>query len=175
MPADSGPDAPDTTRPDDDLRADGENAGQEKAGEENAGRENAGEENLVEAFWAVARRLRHGTRVALEPWSISPSQSRALGVLIRHGEMRLSSLADHLRIAPRSATEVVDGLQELDLVERRPDPADRRAVLVVPTPHGRSTADAIHRARAAEGERLFATLTPADRADLSRVLRKLHD
>ena len=44
--------------------------------------------------------------------------------------MRPGALAEHLRIAPRSATEVVDDLQERGLVERAPDPADRRATLV---------------------------------------------
>ncbi|MFC7533332.1 MarR family winged helix-turn-helix transcriptional regulator [Actinoplanes sp. GCM10030250] len=130
---------------------------------------------MLEAFWAVTRRLRHRTRVALEPWNISPSQSRALGVLIGHGEMRLSALAEHLRIAPRSATEVVDDLQARALVERRPDPADRRATLVALTPSGVATGEAIRHARSAEGERLFADLSPADRTELSRILRKLRD
>ena len=58
------------------------------------------DESLAEAFWAVARRLRHQTRETLEPWDITPGQSRALGVLARHGAMRLSALAEHLRIAP---------------------------------------------------------------------------
>ncbi|BBH69002.1 hypothetical protein ACTI_56870 [Actinoplanes sp. OR16] len=132
-------------------------------------------EPLFEAFWAVARRLRHSTRVALEPWNITPSQSRAVGVLARHGEMRLSALADHLRIAPRSATEVVDDLQRRDLADRRPDPADRRATLVALTAAGAETAAAIQQARAAEGERLFAVLDPSDRAALSRILRILRD
>lgn len=126
-------------------------------------------------FWAVARRLRHGTRVALEPWNVTPSQSRAIAVLSRHGEMRLSALAEHLRIAPRSATEVVDDLQERGLVSRSPDPADRRATLVTLTEQGAATATAIHRARAEEGERLFAALDPEDRAQLSRILRILRD
>ncbi|MCM0679079.1 MarR family transcriptional regulator, partial [Micromonospora phytophila] len=43
------------------------------------------DEGLAEAFWAVARRLRHRTRHALEPWDVTPSQSRALAVLTRHG------------------------------------------------------------------------------------------
>jgi DNA-binding MarR family transcriptional regulator len=127
-------------------------------------------ETLFESFWAVARSLRHRTRVALGPWNITPSQSRAMGVLARHGEMRLSALADHLRIAPRSATEVVDDLQQRGLAERRPDPADRRATLVALTPEGTATATAIREARAAEGERLFAVLDPADQAELSRIL-----
>jgi DNA-binding MarR family transcriptional regulator len=133
------------------------------------------DESLLEAFWAVTRRLRHRTRVALEPWNISPSQSRALGVLMEHGEMRLSALAEHLRIAPRSATEVVDDLQARDLVERRPDPADRRATLVALTAHGTATGRTIRQARAAEGERLFAELSAADRVELARILRKLRD
>jgi DNA-binding MarR family transcriptional regulator len=133
------------------------------------------EENLLEAFWAVTRRLRVDIRIALEPWHVSPSQSRALGMLSRHGEMRLSALAEHLRIAPRSTTEVIDDLEKRGLVVRKPDPSDRRATLVALTPEGADTVQAINEARAAEGERLFAGLDPADRADLTRILRQLRD
>lgn len=132
------------------------------------------EQNLSEAFWAAARRLRQHSKTALEPWDLSPSLARALGVLARHGDVRLSSLAEHLRIAPRSATEVADDLQQAGLIERRPDPDDRRAVLVTLTASGARTAEAIQAARQAEGERFFAALDPADRADLARVLRKLN-
>ena len=133
------------------------------------------EESLSEAFWAVARRLRHSTRVALEPWELSPSLARALSVLSRHGAMRLSGLADHLRIAPRTATEVVDDLARLGLASRHPDPEDRRATLVALTPAGSDTAKAIQASRQAEGERFFAALDDQDREDLIRLLRKLRD
>lgn len=89
--------------------------------------------------------------------------------------MRLSALAEHLRIAPRSATEVVDDLQQQGLALRSPDPADRRATLVALSEQGVATASAIHAARTAEGERLFAVLEPADRAELTRLLRVLRD
>jgi DNA-binding MarR family transcriptional regulator len=130
-------------------------------------------DGLAEAFWTVARRLRQRTKVALEPWDLSPSLARALSVLARHGDIRLSTLADRLRIVPRSATEVVDDLQRSGLVERRPDPDDRRAVLVALTAEGERRARAIQEARQAEGERFFAALDAADRADLARVLCKL--
>ncbi|MEV5821683.1 MarR family transcriptional regulator [Micromonospora harpali] len=135
----------------------------------------ADEEGLAESFWAVARRLRHLSRQTLEPWQVNPGQARALGVLTRHGALRLSALAEHLRIAPRSATEVVDGLQERGLVARRPDPADRRATLVTPTDEGVRVAAAIRAARHAEAERLFGGLSPVDRAHLARILRTLRD
>ena len=133
------------------------------------------DEGLAELFWAVARQLRHGTRVALEPWNLTPSQARALGKLIRHGDLRPGTLAEHLRIAPRSATEVVDDLQRLGLAERRPDPADRRAVLVTPTEQGRRVSAQIRAAREAESRRTFAALDPADRRDLVRILTRLRD
>ncbi|MCX4472009.1 MarR family transcriptional regulator [Micromonospora sp. NBC_01655] len=130
---------------------------------------------MAESFWAVARRLRHLSRQTLEPWAINPGHARALGVLTRHGPMRLSALAEHLRIAPRSTTEVVDGLEERGLVARRPDPADRRATLVTPTAEGTRVGAAIRAARHAEAERLFGGLGPTDRAHLARILRTLRD
>jgi DNA-binding MarR family transcriptional regulator len=130
---------------------------------------------LAEAFWAVARRVRHRTKVALEPWDLSPSQARAMSVLSRHGEVRLSTLADHLRIAPRSATEVVDDLQSRGLVERLPDPDDRRAVLVRLTTDGMRVNGEIQKAREAATAQIFAGLDPEDRRDLSRVLGKLRE
>ncbi|GIF05600.1 MarR family winged helix-turn-helix transcriptional regulator [Actinoplanes siamensis] len=131
------------------------------------------EESLHEAFWAVSRRMREQAKREMEPWGVAPSQFRALNTLLAHGQMRLSTLAEHLRIAPRSATEVVDELESRGLAERRPDPADRRATLVALTAQGRSTGTEIRAARAAAGAALFATLDRSDRAELARILRKL--
>ena len=140
-----------------------------------AGRRDAADETLSEAFWSVARQLRETSQETLAPWDITPSHLRALRVLRRHGPMRLSGLSDNLHIAARSATEVVDGLQARGLVERRPDPGDRRATLVEVTEHGATVLDAIRAARGTEAERAFGRLSPADRDDLARILRKLRD
>ena len=94
---------------------------------------------------------------------------------MHHGRMRLSELSDHLRIAARSTTEVVDGLQDQGLVERQPDPHDRRATLVTLTDQGRSVGTAIRTARDAEVERFFGGLSETDRAELVRILRQLRE
>jgi DNA-binding MarR family transcriptional regulator len=130
-------------------------------------------ESLAEAFRAVARQLRHQTQTALAPWDLTPAQARALGVLVRHGSLRLGALSEHLRIAPRSATEVVDALAVAGLVERHPDPADRRAVLVAPTGRGAEVAAGIRADRTAEADGFFARLDDADRETLARILEKL--
>jgi DNA-binding MarR family transcriptional regulator len=131
------------------------------------------DESLAELFWSVARRLRHQSHASLQPLGITPGQARALSVLARHGTMRQGELSEHLKIAPRSTTEVVDGLEERGLVERLPDPADRRATLVELTSIGGTMAGKIRAERGAQGERLFAELSAHDRAELARILGSL--
>jgi DNA-binding MarR family transcriptional regulator len=131
------------------------------------------EDTLSEAFWGVAHQLRHLRRETLAPWDIAPSHSRALGVLMRHGAMRLSELSDRLHIAARSTTEVVDGLQDRGLVERRPDPEDRRATLVALTDEGTRVGQAIRSSRDAGAEAYFSVLSEAERTELTGILRKL--
>ncbi len=131
------------------------------------------DESLSESFWAATRQLRQLSRQTLAEWDISPSHSRALGVLLRHGEMRLSELSEHLHIAARSTTEVVDALQERGLVERRPDPNDRRATLVAVTEHGAHVGAAIRAARQTDAESFFGVLSQSERAQLARLLRRL--
>jgi DNA-binding MarR family transcriptional regulator len=137
------------------------------------GRDAGGDEPLSELFWSVARQLREASRQALAPWDITPAHLRALRVLMGDGVMRLSELSDHLHIAPRSTTEVVDALESRGLIQRRPDPVDRRATLVELTEHGASVLEASRAARGTEAERVFGRLSQTDRADLARILRKL--
>ena len=133
----------------------------------------AGDDALSEAFWAVARQLRERSQETLAPWDITPAHLRALRALRRHGTMRLSELSDHLHIAPRSTTEVVDALEARDLVRRRADPGDRRAILVEVTERGAGVLTEIRATRGDEAGRIFGRLSPAERAELARILSKL--
>jgi DNA-binding MarR family transcriptional regulator len=133
------------------------------------------QESLSDSFRAVSRRLRIQSQKALAPWEVTPGQARALGVLSRHGPVRLGTLSEHLRIAPRSATEVADALEMRGLVERRADPTDRRATLIALTPRGEGVTTAIRAARGAEAEEFFARLDADDRAALARILDALLD
>jgi DNA-binding MarR family transcriptional regulator len=135
----------------------------------------AGDESLSEAFWAVARELREKSAETLAPWNITTAHLRALRALSRHGTMRLSELSEHLQIAPRTTTEVVDALEAGDLVRRRGDPGDRRATLVEVTEHGADVLAEIRAARGTEAGRVFGRLGPADRAELARILGELRD
>lgn len=132
-------------------------------------------ESLSDAFRSVARRLRQASAESLAHWDLTPSQFRALRVLTRHDTMRPSALSEHLRIAPRSATDVLDGLEAKGLVRRQPDPQDRRATLIALTSHGVEVADDIRATSGSEAERIFDRLTPTDRKHLARILHLLQD
>jgi DNA-binding MarR family transcriptional regulator len=134
-----------------------------------------GTAELGDLLMRVARTQRRRWRDAIAPWDLSPHQARALGAVCARDGVRLTDLAEALHIAPRSATEVADGLQERGLVERTPDPGDRRAVILRPTDEGRRIRDEISAARAADSAELFARLSPADRSTLTRILRALTD
>lgn len=133
------------------------------------------DDTLAEAFWSLARRLRGASMESLARWDVTPSQARALRELSQHGGMRMSELSTHLRIAPRSATEVVDGLEAKGLVGRQPDPRDRRATVVALTDQGAEVSAAIRASRGSEAERVFDRLSAADRAHLTRILNLLRD
>jgi DNA-binding MarR family transcriptional regulator len=130
---------------------------------------------LGDLLMRAARTLRRRFGAVLAPWELSPHQARALRVVCAGDGVRLSALAESLRIAPRSATEVADGLQERGLVQRAADPGDRRAVVLTATAAGRRVQQEVDDARAADAAELFGRLSAADRAELARILRSLTD
>jgi DNA-binding MarR family transcriptional regulator len=131
-------------------------------------------DQLADAVQQLARRLRSGARERLAPLGLTPGQGRALSVLERAGgPMRMAELAEALRIVPRSATGVVEGLEEVGLLRRETDPADRRSVLVSLTDAGRGTLDELAEARRQTAEELFGSLNPADQRRLLTLLTRL--
>lgn len=131
-------------------------------------------EELADAVQQLSRRLRHGARHRLAPLGLTPGQSRALSALHRAGRpLRMAELAEALRVVPRSATGVVDGLVEAGLVDRGPDPANRRSVLVDLTDAGRGTLGALAEARRQTAEELFGALDPDDQRRLLALLTRL--
>jgi DNA-binding MarR family transcriptional regulator len=65
------------------------------------------------------------------------SHGSVLGRLDREGPQSVSDLAGSERVRPQSMAQTVGDLENDGLVERRPDPDDRRRALVELTAHGR--------------------------------------
>jgi DNA-binding MarR family transcriptional regulator len=132
-----------------------------------------GQEQLSELLMRSARAMRRRWSDSLAPWDLSPHQARALRVVHRHDAARMGTIAAHLRIAPRSVTEVLDALEERGLVRRVPDPTDRRAVLVELTDHGRALLVEVDEARDGASAAYLSVLSQRDQAQLARLLRTL--
>ena len=71
-----------------------------------------------------------------------PSHSAVFAQIKADGS-RLTDLARGANITPQAMGELVDELEDLGYVERRPDPTDRRAKLIVLTDRGRQSIAAV--------------------------------
>lgn len=84
------------------------------------------------------------------------------------------ALAQHLGVDRTVMTYLLDDLEGAGLIERRPDPADRRARRIAATAHGRELlGDLDRRLRAAEQQVLAGLETEQDRASFRALLRQL--
>jgi DNA-binding MarR family transcriptional regulator len=129
-----------------------------------------GEHTLESSLMAVARGLRRGWAESIAHTGLAPHQARALRVIFAEGPLRPGVLADRLRVAPRSVTEVVDALVERDLVRREPDPADRRAMTLTITDSGRDLVGEITAIRRAHTEQVFDAVLSGEEQDTLAVL-----
>lgn len=55
------------------------------------------------------------------------TQARAISYLLRHEGIHQAGLADLIEVEPITLARLLDRMEEAGWVERRPDPADRRA------------------------------------------------
>jgi len=103
-------------------------------------------------------------------------KARSYSVLtLAAGQARPSQreLAEFLRLDPSQVVSLVDDLQSRGLVERQPDPADRRANVVVATDAGRALAESARESARAAEEGVHAHLSPTERRTLTELLRAL--
>ncbi|MER5737830.1 MULTISPECIES: MarR family transcriptional regulator [unclassified Streptomyces] len=126
---------------------------------------------VVELIGTVVARYHQEYEEAAAAHSLTGAQARVLGLLaLEPTPMR--KIAEKLKCEPSNVTGIIDRLESRGLVERRPDPADRRVKLAAPTDEGRDTArrlrDALHFAREPLGG-----LTDVERTLLRDLLRRM--
>jgi len=103
-----------------------------------------------------------------------PSHS-AVFAQIRADGSRLSDLARGANMTPQAMGELVDELEEMRYVVRRPDPTDRRAKLIVLTEKGQACIAAGIATIQGIEERMTQTLGERGHRQLRRLLQRLID
>lgn len=112
----------------------------------------------------TARRLRQEAGTEL-----SPSLTAALSTVERHGPLTPSEVALRERIQRPTVTRVLTRLEEQGLIERTPDPQDRRSSLVSTTDAGRALLAELRTRKTAFLAHRIDGLDADDRATLARA------
>ena len=119
---------------------------------------------LRHAVTRTARRLRQEAPVGL-----TPSQGAALSTVEQHGPLTPSELAQRERVQRPTVARMLASLEERGLVQRAPDPADRRSALISLTPAGRALLDDVRTRKAAYLANRLEELNDEERATLDRA------
>ncbi|MGP4090526.1 MarR family winged helix-turn-helix transcriptional regulator [Streptomyces sp. KR55] len=103
--------------------------------------------------------------------ALTGAQAKLLSLLSLE-PLPMRKLAHKLRCEPSNVTGIVDRLEARGLVERRPDPADRRVKLAVATEEGRRVARSLRESLRFAREPL-AGLSEEERLILRDLLRRM--
>ena len=95
---------------------------------------------------------------------VSVAQCHALMAIEHLGECSIGQLAGELNLDKSTLSRTVDGLVSLGLVERAPNPADRRYMIVTLSEQGRETCHQINLANDDYYRRVFEAIPEEQRA-----------
>ncbi len=121
----------------------------------------------------VMRRVHGYYQTRLAPFGLTPSQYFVLGVLWHEEGITLSDLGDRVAVDASTLTGIVDRMEREGLVQRRPDPEDRRAIRVLLTDRAREIGPQVLTFADELDAELRAGVAEEDMETFERVLQKL--
>lgn len=126
---------------------------------------------VVDLIGTVVARYHEDYEDAAAEHSLTGAQARLLGLLSLE-PLPMRRLAQKLKCEPSNVTGIVDRLEARGLVERRPDPSDRRVKLAAATEEGRRVAHSLRDSLRFAREPL-AGLSREERVSLRDLLRRM--
>ncbi|MFW6693908.1 MarR family winged helix-turn-helix transcriptional regulator [Streptomyces sp. MAR4 CNX-425] len=130
-------------------------------------------ERELAVFYRRARGIAAEMARQVDP-GLEPGAYAMLAQLEGDGR-RASELAGYFNIGKATVSRQLHALEELGLVDREPDPADGRAVLVRLTDEGRRRLHRVREARHAEYVERLAGWDRAEVAELARLLGRFNE
>ncbi|GAA3660932.1 MarR family transcriptional regulator TamR [Nocardioides ginsengisoli] len=133
----------------------------------------------MSVFSRISRLAHHvdkARRQAFTAHDIEPWEFDVLAALRRTGspyELSPGRLLRETLVTSGTMTNRVDRLTTRGLVERHPDPSDRRGVLVRLTPEGKDAVDSAFAALLDAERELLTGLADGDQEELAALLRRL--
>lgn len=124
----------------------------------------------------LSRHLDRARRIAFAELGLEPWEFDVLTALRRAGspyQLSPGQLLTQTLVTSGTMTNRIDRLAKKGLVERLPDPTDRRGVLVRLTPAGQDHADRALAGLLEQERAILAELSLAQRRELAGLLREL--
>lgn len=110
---------------------------------------------------ALARLLEREWTKAFKPFGLTPSQAFMLRVVLEKPALLQSELAKEMAVSRPTTTRALDGLQKMQLVERRSTQSDGREYAIYPTETAIAMREGLNAASAAVTRRLKKELGQA--------------
>ena len=126
---------------------------------------------VVELIGEVVARFHEDYESGAAEHALTGAQARLLSLLCLE-PLPMRRLAQQLKCEPSNVTGIVDRLEARGLVERRPDPADRRVKVAAATEEGRRVARSLRESLRFAREPL-AGLSEGERVALRDTLRRM--
>jgi DNA-binding MarR family transcriptional regulator len=124
----------------------------------------------------LARELEARLEPVYREHGLEPGWHDVLATLRRTGppyQLRPSDFTGSLMLTSSGTTKRLDRLERAGLIERAPDPDDRRGVIITLTEAGHELIDRVTEAHMANEARLLGGLSAREREQLAGLLRKL--
>jgi len=126
--------------------------------------------DLADRLHSAAIHLLRRLRREDDASGLPAPQLSAMSVIVFGGAITLGALANAEQVRPPTITKLVAALEEQGLVEREPDPQDRRVMRVKATARGTRLLHDGRRRRVASLATSLGELAAADRAALARAI-----
>jgi len=110
----------------------------------------------------------------LAPSGVTAVQGVALNFLFQGDEITSRQLGERTKLDSATLTGLLDRLEAGGFVERRPNPADRRAILICLTKKGKRVAGEVHKTIETANRELLSSFGVQEERGLKAMLKRLH-
>lgn len=110
----------------------------------------------------------------LAPSGVTAVQGVALNFLFDGDEITSRQLGERTKLDSATLTGLLDRLEGMELVRRRPNPADRRAILICLTKRGRKVASDVHKVIETANLELLSGFGVHEERGLKNMLKRIH-
>ena len=128
---------------------------------------------IAQLYPRLMRAMSHLRGTVDDTLDLTYNQYKALLTLSNTGPCTLNSLSQDLDVATSSASQMVERLVTMDLVERSQADGDRRKIVLKTSPRGEGLLEKIKENIVMRYQNLFRHLGPAEQANLAGAIHTL--